>query len=87
MVNTILKEADLFCPNSVRINFTIYHFSIAFKYSKILICKILSLPASNEFIKVVANAGYNGMVPVGNTFTLSGNLKAIPSRQSNGKLN
>ncbi|RXS86522.1 ABC transporter ATP-binding protein, partial [Lactiplantibacillus plantarum] len=21
---TILKEADLFCPNSVRINFTIY---------------------------------------------------------------
>ncbi|PKX75946.1 hypothetical protein CUR47_15200 [Lactiplantibacillus plantarum] len=23
MVNTILKEADLFCPNSVRINFTI----------------------------------------------------------------
>ncbi|WCL70436.1 hypothetical protein MWLp12_3089 [Lactiplantibacillus plantarum] len=30
MVNTILKEADLFCPNSVRINFTIYH---VFKYS------------------------------------------------------
>ncbi|AYE59300.1 ABC transporter ATP-binding protein [Lactiplantibacillus plantarum] len=25
MVNTILREADLFCPNSVRINFTIYH--------------------------------------------------------------
>ena len=25
MVNTILKEADLFCPNSVRIKFTIYH--------------------------------------------------------------
>ncbi|RXS45073.1 ABC transporter ATP-binding protein [Lactiplantibacillus plantarum] len=25
MVNTILKKADLFCPNSVRINFTIYH--------------------------------------------------------------
>ncbi|MCT3399675.1 ABC transporter ATP-binding protein [Lentilactobacillus hilgardii] len=24
MVNPILKEADLFCPNSVRINFTIY---------------------------------------------------------------
>ena len=24
MVNTILREADLFCPNSVRINFTIY---------------------------------------------------------------
>ncbi|MCT3363018.1 hypothetical protein EFP44_02280, partial [Lacticaseibacillus paracasei] len=24
VVNTILKEADLFCPNSVRINFTIY---------------------------------------------------------------
>ncbi|MCS6143693.1 ABC transporter ATP-binding protein [Latilactobacillus curvatus] len=24
MVNTILKEADLFCPNSVRINFIIY---------------------------------------------------------------
>ncbi|RDF95939.1 hypothetical protein DQM19_14885 [Lactiplantibacillus plantarum] len=27
MVNTILKEADLFCPNSVRINFTIYLFT------------------------------------------------------------
>ncbi|OOV21373.1 ABC transporter ATP-binding protein [Levilactobacillus brevis] len=27
MVNTILKEADLFCPNSVRINFTIYRLS------------------------------------------------------------
>ncbi|KAF0337031.1 ABC transporter ATP-binding protein [Pediococcus acidilactici] len=25
MVNTILKEADLFCPNSVRINSTIYN--------------------------------------------------------------
>ncbi|MCS8598342.1 ABC transporter ATP-binding protein [Levilactobacillus brevis] len=25
MVNTILKEADLFCPNSVRINFAICH--------------------------------------------------------------
>ncbi|MCT2871188.1 ABC transporter ATP-binding protein [Limosilactobacillus fermentum] len=24
MVNTILREADLFCPNGVRINFTIY---------------------------------------------------------------
>ncbi|KAF0333221.1 ABC transporter ATP-binding protein [Pediococcus acidilactici] len=24
MANTLLKEADLFCPNSVRINFTIY---------------------------------------------------------------
>ncbi|TXJ63902.1 ABC transporter ATP-binding protein [Lactiplantibacillus plantarum] len=29
MVNTILKEADLFCPNSVRINFTIYHLTLA----------------------------------------------------------
>ncbi|MCT4439798.1 ABC transporter ATP-binding protein [Lactiplantibacillus plantarum] len=29
MVNTILKEADLFCPNSVRINFTIYHISVS----------------------------------------------------------
>ncbi|MCT0194269.1 ABC transporter ATP-binding protein [Lactiplantibacillus plantarum] len=28
MVNTILKEADLFCPNSVRINFTIYQVRI-----------------------------------------------------------
>ncbi|MFO1553511.1 hypothetical protein ABC399_08335 [Lactiplantibacillus plantarum] len=27
MVNTILEEADLFCPNSVRINFTIYLFN------------------------------------------------------------
>ncbi|AYP99258.1 ABC transporter ATP-binding protein (plasmid) [Limosilactobacillus fermentum] len=28
MVNTILKEADLFCPNSVRINFTIYLYNL-----------------------------------------------------------
>ncbi|PIO85926.1 ABC transporter ATP-binding protein [Pediococcus damnosus] len=28
MVNTILKEVDLFCPNSVRINFTIYQMEI-----------------------------------------------------------
>ena len=36
MVNTILKEADLFCPNSVRINFTIYHRSIfiSIRYSQ-----------------------------------------------------
>ncbi|KZU58505.1 Aspartate aminotransferase [Lactiplantibacillus plantarum] len=34
MVNTILKEADLFCPNSVRINFTIYQFNICLKFSK-----------------------------------------------------
>ncbi|WP_260340583.1 sugar transferase, partial [Lacticaseibacillus paracasei] len=27
VVNTILKEADLFCPNSVRINFTIYQYT------------------------------------------------------------
>ena len=25
LVNTILKEANLFCPNSVRIKFAIYH--------------------------------------------------------------
>ncbi|EPC35676.1 ABC transporter, ATP-binding protein [Lacticaseibacillus paracasei subsp. paracasei Lpp225] len=30
MVNTILKEADLFCPNSVRINFTIYQLTFRF---------------------------------------------------------
>ncbi|TLQ21989.1 ABC transporter ATP-binding protein [Lactiplantibacillus plantarum] len=38
MVNTILKEADLFCPNSVRINFTIYHISF------ILTAIFLALP-------------------------------------------
>ncbi|TJY09779.1 ABC transporter ATP-binding protein [Lentilactobacillus buchneri] len=37
MVNTILKEADLFCPNSVRINFTIYHIN----YEERLIWKII----------------------------------------------
>ncbi|MCT2888104.1 ABC transporter ATP-binding protein [Levilactobacillus brevis] len=35
MVNTILKEADLFCPNSVRINFTIYQICSYF-YVRIL---------------------------------------------------
>ncbi|RXE82616.1 ABC transporter ATP-binding protein [Lactiplantibacillus plantarum] len=34
MVNTILKEADLFCPNSVRINFTIYHIIFILLYKK-----------------------------------------------------
>ncbi|QIL57240.1 ABC transporter ATP-binding protein [Lactiplantibacillus plantarum] len=34
MVNTILKEADLFCPNSVRINFTIYHSTIFFRSNR-----------------------------------------------------
>ncbi|KAF0412361.1 ABC transporter ATP-binding protein [Pediococcus acidilactici] len=34
MVNTILKEADLFCPNSVRINFTIYHLPKSFRRTK-----------------------------------------------------
>ncbi|AQY70561.1 ABC transporter ATP-binding protein [Lactiplantibacillus plantarum] len=33
MVNTILKEADLFCPNSVRINFTIYLIDIGIRRS------------------------------------------------------
>ncbi|MYV06138.1 hypothetical protein GB992_09905 [Lactobacillus rossiae] len=36
MVNTILKEADLFCPNSVRINFTIYQKSLIFVDNDIL---------------------------------------------------
>ncbi|MDN7038239.1 ABC transporter ATP-binding protein [Lactiplantibacillus plantarum] len=36
MVNTILKEADLFCPNSVRINFTIYHI-IRLKFINVLL--------------------------------------------------
>ncbi|ORJ52448.1 ABC transporter ATP-binding protein [Levilactobacillus brevis] len=36
MVNTILKEADLFCPNSVRINFTIYHL-IKFRFYNVII--------------------------------------------------
>ncbi|KAF0392595.1 ABC transporter ATP-binding protein [Pediococcus pentosaceus] len=34
MVNTILKEADLFCPNSVRINFTIYLLKNTFDSSR-----------------------------------------------------
>ncbi|MCT3296295.1 ABC transporter ATP-binding protein [Lactiplantibacillus pentosus] len=35
MVNTILKEADLFCPNSVRINFTIYHYCKIFQVGRV----------------------------------------------------
>ncbi|SMS13273.1 Aspartate aminotransferase [Levilactobacillus zymae] len=42
MVNTILKEADLFCPNSVRINFTIYQLKMEKKISHLG----YSLPAS-----------------------------------------
>ncbi|RDF94767.1 ABC transporter ATP-binding protein [Lactiplantibacillus plantarum] len=37
MVNTILKEADLFCPNSVRINFTIYRLTIRSLLSSLLV--------------------------------------------------
>ncbi|MCT0196045.1 ABC transporter ATP-binding protein [Lactiplantibacillus plantarum] len=37
MVNTILKEADLFCPNSVRINFTIYHIT---KFVQVISCNL-----------------------------------------------
>jgi len=33
VVNTILKEADLFCPNSVRINFTIYQKKILYAFT------------------------------------------------------
>ncbi|MCT3230276.1 ABC transporter ATP-binding protein [Lactiplantibacillus plantarum] len=36
MVNTILKEADLFCPNSVRIKFAIYHISNSLESSLIV---------------------------------------------------
>ncbi|MCT0195995.1 ABC transporter ATP-binding protein [Lactiplantibacillus plantarum] len=36
MVNTILKEADLFCPNSVRINFTIYHIDVYTIFTKLI---------------------------------------------------
>ncbi|PHI33072.1 ABC transporter ATP-binding protein [Limosilactobacillus fermentum] len=49
MVNTILKEADLFCPNSVRINFTIYHLNytltplITFTISNIITLILLSM--------------------------------------------
>ncbi|KAF0395024.1 ABC transporter ATP-binding protein [Pediococcus pentosaceus] len=43
MVNTILKEADLFCPNSVRINFTIYHIPILFFYKIRLIKWIIPI--------------------------------------------
>ncbi|MCS6105591.1 ABC transporter ATP-binding protein [Clostridium botulinum] len=42
MVNTILKEADLFCPNSVRINFTIYRLTI-----------IKKLIVSNQYVDYI----------------------------------
>ncbi|MCT0221924.1 hypothetical protein EFM32_09915, partial [Lactiplantibacillus plantarum] len=37
VVNTILKEADLFCPNSVRINFTIYRIPVIPAYFFLLL--------------------------------------------------
>ncbi|MCT4441545.1 ABC transporter ATP-binding protein [Lactiplantibacillus plantarum] len=42
MVNTILKEADLFCPNSVRINFTIYH--ITYTYTSLILVRTFTIP-------------------------------------------
>ncbi|TPV62548.1 hypothetical protein FJ911_15450 [Lactiplantibacillus plantarum] len=43
--HTILKEADLFCPNSVRINFTIYHCCL------LNYCDLSSFRLSSGFIK------------------------------------
>ncbi|KAF0333189.1 hypothetical protein GBO99_08355 [Pediococcus acidilactici] len=52
MVNTILKEADLFCPNSVRINFTIYHSG---SYCRVIGCYFFSIrkrPYCYSFIAI-----------------------------------
>ncbi|GAK48752.1 hypothetical protein LOSG293_590010, partial [Secundilactobacillus oryzae JCM 18671] len=50
VVNTILKEADLFCPNSVRINFTIYH-NTKKGVSKIDTLEVMALTVSYGFLK------------------------------------
>ncbi|KAF0333393.1 ABC transporter ATP-binding protein [Pediococcus acidilactici] len=42
MVNTILKEADLFCPNSVRINSTIYNKSFPIHRKKPTLLQLIS---------------------------------------------
>ena len=49
MVNTILKEADLFCPNSVRINFTIYR-----KKTKKLISNLATFALGNLGSKLIS---------------------------------
>ncbi|MCS8582122.1 hypothetical protein EFE20_06225, partial [Latilactobacillus curvatus] len=50
VVNTILKEADLFCPNSVRINFTIYHritrFNVTYHFFPLLSAITLAMNAT-----------------------------------------
>ncbi|SMS14393.1 hypothetical protein LZ3411_1343 [Levilactobacillus zymae] len=49
MENTILKEADLFCPNSVRINFTIYLIPLLTKFRRILSPKNKSHQSADQW--------------------------------------
>ncbi|RWZ41844.1 hypothetical protein EQG69_09160 [Levilactobacillus brevis] len=61
MVNTILKEADLFCPNSVRINFTIYPFNtLSFNSNGeyVTFCWQNTLKLSSRFINDFSNVLY-----------------------------
>ncbi|ANJ12618.1 hypothetical protein [Lactiplantibacillus plantarum] len=66
MVNTILKEADLFCPNSVRINFTIYHIIIdnvvkphIDKFYALIIAEIALGFALSVYVMILAVLGGN----------------------------
>ncbi|WP_103429341.1 MFS transporter [Companilactobacillus crustorum] len=67
MVNTILKEADLFCPNSVRINFTIYLKSMFIFLSSAIICLILTSMVQNIeeliFLRFVLGISDAALIP------------------------
>ena len=62
MVNTILKGADLFCPNSVRINFTIYLNSI---FSNVGVATGSAIGGY-----VVATVGLSGLGIAGSVFNV-----------------
>ncbi|WP_305774921.1 hypothetical protein, partial [Lactiplantibacillus plantarum] len=53
VVNTILKEADLFCPNSVRINFTIYRITIVLNGLGMLFYPCTQMAISMKLLKIV----------------------------------
>ncbi|WP_223876635.1 ABC transporter permease [Lactiplantibacillus daowaiensis] len=84
MVNTILKEADLFCPNSVRINFTIY-----LKKTKMTFWTALKLSFTNIKTKkgrtaLTAFASSIGIIGIAIVLALSnGFQKQIDKTQSN----
>ncbi|WP_211759704.1 hypothetical protein, partial [Lactiplantibacillus plantarum] len=68
VVNTILREADLFCPNSVRINFTIYQIiSSPLHSKKIIIDKLEENVKLLNFVDVLSDDDFEVIKEVRNS--------------------